>query len=109
MVYVTVLKDQNEQYIGFECIGHAGYAEAGEDIVCAGVSVLVINTVNSLSRFTKEKFKTELDEETGRIGIRFCHPAGHDARLLVDSMVLGLQGVQENYGAGYITLDFKEV
>ena len=109
MVVATVLKNQNGQYIGFECIGHAGYAKAGEDIVCAGVSVLVINTVNSLDCFTGEKFRTDMDEKTGRIGIRFHHPAGHDAKLLMDSLILGLQGIQQNYGVGYITLDFKEV
>ena len=109
MVFVTVLKNQNEQYIGIECIGHAGYAEAGEDIVCAGVSVLVINTVNSLDCFTEEKIRTDIDEKTGRIGVHFRRSPGHDAKLLMDSLILGLQGIQENYGVGYITLDFKEV
>ena len=109
MVFVTVLKDYHGQYIGFDCTGHAGIAAAGKDIVCAGVSALVINTVNSIDRFTGEAFEVDSGAEEGRISVRFCHPAGHDAGLLMDSMVLGLQGVQESYGAGYITLEFKEV
>ena len=28
-------------YIGFECSGHSGYAEAGSDIVCAAISTAV--------------------------------------------------------------------
>lgn len=109
MVFVTVLKNDHGQYIGFDCTGHAGFAAAGTDIVCAGVSALVINTVNSIDRFTEEAFEIDSGEEEGRIGVRFYRPAEHDAGLLMDSMVLGLQGIQESYGAGYITLEFKEV
>ena len=49
---------------GFDCLGHAGYAEEGEDIVCAGISALVINTINSLGVYTKENFSTDSDEES---------------------------------------------
>ena len=41
----------------FLLFGHAEYADAGEDIVCAGISVLVINTINALGMFTKEQFR----------------------------------------------------
>ncbi len=109
MIHVTVLKNQNGKYIGFNCIGHAGFADAGKDIVCAGVSSLVINTVNSISVLTKERFDMDTDEICGRISLRFCGPCGHDAGLLMESMILGLQGIKKQYGSGYITLDFKEV
>ena len=33
--------------------------ENGQDIVCAAVSALIINTVNSLETFTKEKFQAK--------------------------------------------------
>ena len=38
MIEITVYRNQNNLYTGFDCIGHAGYANAGEDVVCAGVS-----------------------------------------------------------------------
>ncbi|MCI8490908.1 MAG: ribosomal-processing cysteine protease Prp [Lachnospiraceae bacterium] len=108
MILVTVYRNQNEQYTGFDCMGHAGFAEAGEDIVCAGVSALVINTINSISCFTGEKFHVDSKEETGEISFRFQQTAEHDGELLMNALVLGLQGIQNNYGAGYITLNFKE-
>lgn len=37
---------EGERIIGFEICGHSGYAEAGEDIVCASVSSAV-NLVNA--------------------------------------------------------------
>ena len=109
MIHVTIFQNKYKECVGFQTEGHAEYADAGEDIVCAGISVLVINTINALGMFTKEQFKTNQDEETGLISVSFEQPAGHDAKLLLDTMVLGLQGIQNNYGNDYIILNFKEV
>ncbi len=43
--------------------GHAGYAARGSDIVCAAVSVLAQNTVNSIEHFTQDSFTADVDEE----------------------------------------------
>ena len=48
MIHVTIYENQKHEYTAFNCIGHAQYGEPGEDIVCAAVSVLVINTINSI-------------------------------------------------------------
>ena len=109
MTKITIFRNRDQVFTGFDCLGHAGYAEEGEDIVCAGISALVINTINSLGVYTKEKFSTDSDEETGMITLRFDAPAGHDADLFMKSLVLGLQGIQNTYGNDYIILTFKEV
>ena len=109
MIKVTVYRNHAGQYTGLHCAGHAGFAEAGEDIVCAGVSVLVINTVNALEAFTDETFDARSDQKTGLIDIRLHHPSGHDGTLLLDAMVLGLQEIQDRYGTDYSFLSMKEV
>ena len=43
---------KNQKICGFEISGHAGYAQAGEDIVCSAVTVLCFNTVNAVEKFT---------------------------------------------------------
>ncbi len=48
MIHVTIYQNKKGEYTGFSATGHAGYAKAGEDIVCAAASVLMINTVNAL-------------------------------------------------------------
>ena len=53
--------------------------------------------------------RTDTDEDTGKILVKFEQPAGHDAELMMKSLVLGLQGIQNNYGVDYVTLNFKEV
>jgi len=108
MTNITILRDKNDSYLGFSCSGHAGYARAGEDIVCSAISVLTINTINSISSFTDAKFSMESNEENGELNMLLEMPVGKDAELLMKSLVLGLQGIQDNYKS-YITLNFKEV
>jgi uncharacterized protein YsxB (DUF464 family) len=47
-VITLKVRRKNGHIIRFELWGHAGYAEAGQDIVCAGVSALVIAAANGL-------------------------------------------------------------
>ncbi|CAM3217906.1 ribosomal-processing cysteine protease Prp [Lactococcus hircilactis] len=41
-------KKQNNQIYWYQVTGHAGFANIGNDIVCAGVSVLYITVTNTL-------------------------------------------------------------
>lgn len=109
MIAITIYQNKQGQYTRFSCVGHAKYADAGEDIVCAGVSALVLNTVNAIDAFTDEAFEADTDQASGLIDIRFRQPVGHDAKLLIDTMALGLQDIQKNYGTDYSLLNFKEV
>lgn len=109
MVKVTIYKTRDQKLKGFCCSGHAGYARHGEDIICAGVSILVLNTVNSMERFTDEKYDLETEESTGRIRFLLKDAPSEAAVLLLNSMILGLEGIISSYGKKYVTLKFKEV
>lgn len=109
MITITILKNKSGDYIGLKCIGHAEFAEYGEDIVCASVSMLVINTINSVEALVKEPFHCMQDEEIGLIDFKFEHVPSEQAKLLFDSMILGLTKVKRQYGKKYILLKFEEV
>lgn len=109
MITITVLKGHSGNYIGFHSFGHAGFADHGEDIVCAAVSMLVINTINSMEVLLNESFDCTEEEENGFIHFRFKNNPSDKAILLMDSMVLGLTQVQQQYGKKYILLKFEEV
>ena len=109
MTHVSIIKTRNGEYKGFNCIGHSGYAEAGEDIVCAAISVLVINAINSLEQLAGEKFKLVTNQEEGLIDCRFEKNINEKSILLLDSMVLGLQEIKKQYGKTFIDLTFEEV
>lgn len=44
-------KKKNNQVYWYQVTGHAGYADLGTDIVCAGVSALYITVTNTLLSF----------------------------------------------------------
>ena len=50
-------KNKNIHKIGI--LGHAGYADYGKDIVCAGVSSVVTTTVNAIEMFDKNYISYE--------------------------------------------------
>ena len=109
MTHITIYRNQKNVFTGFLCDGHAGYADAGEDIVCAGISTLVINTINSIEVLTDTEILADAEQESGTIHVNFPSGCDKQAKLLVDAMILGLQGIQKNYGKKFLTLDFKEV
>ena len=109
MTKVTIYKNVKNECVGFKALGHAGYAEEGEDIVCAAISILTINTMNSIDVFTDADVFLETDEEIGLIDYKVNKPT-KETSLLLDAMTLGLQTManDENY-AEYIDLLFEEV
>ena len=106
MITITV-KKRNGNYLEFVSKGHAGYAEEGQDIVCAAVSVLVINTVNSLEAFTDDQF--EVQEDDGYVSFHFTAPVSEKGTLLMDSLILGLTEIEHSYNNRYLTVKVKEV
>ena len=110
MTQITFYKTSAGEYRGFTCDGHAGYAGYGKDIVCASISVLVINTINSLAQITGEQMHVESDEDTGTIRCRFVNrPLNETSMALMDSLVLGLSQIEKQYGKNYCKLTFEEV
>ena len=107
MITITV-KKRDDSYLDFVSKGHAGYAEEGQDIVCAAVSAFIITTVNSLETFTTEKF--EAKEKDGYVSIHFQkYPNTDQGKLLMDSLLLGLTEIEHSYNNRYLTVKVKEV
>ena len=104
MITIKVRK-KNGSYEEFISKGHAGYAEAGQDIVCAAVSALVINTINSIEALTEDTFEDAVHQEKDVVSFQITSkPVSEKAELLLDSLVLGLQSVAKEYGKKYICL-----
>ena len=81
MIAVSVRLD------GITIDGHAGYAEAGKDIVCAGVTALTENLIDSIESLTKDTI--QYDITLGRADIYFKN-LSEAGKLLVDSFFLGI-------------------
>ena len=107
MIKITVIK-KAEQYQGFVISGHAGYAkDDADDIICAAVSVLAVNTANSLEALAHVPVQAE--KEDGYLSCQFGDGLNSEGKLLMDSMILGMQSICKNYGKKYTQLSFEEV
>ena len=118
MIQVVITR-QNGNYKSFICSGHAGFkSERGfgrflkpqGDVVCAGVSAIVINTVNCLQDLLHEDIGCDYySEEGGLITCAFRSIPTHEASLLIDSMIHGLEWIRSEYGERYLKFEIEEV
>lgn len=109
MTKITIYKNSKGIYKGLKSNGHAGYADYGQDIVCAAVSALIINLINSIEKLTEDNIEVVSDEKKGLIAIKFKNDITDKSKLLMDSLTLGLQGIENTYSSEYIRVIFKEV
>ena len=104
MIEITRIKNEHGENIGFRCLGHAGFARHGKDIVCAAVSGLVLNTINSVEAFTEDKFSCAQEEKSGLVEFIIVSQVSKESALLMDSLFLGLTNIQHDYGKRFITV-----
>ena len=97
MTRITFYRDSNDKLTGFECKGHAGYAEAGEDIVCAAIYILTINFVNSVELLTDSFPEVVEDSDKGYLKVTIKEYDKDDVQLLFNSLSLGLDNIREEY------------
>ena len=108
MTKVTVYKNNTGDITGFRCEDHSGFARAGKDIVCAAVSALVLNTINSIEKFTEDDFSGTQDEKNAVITFSLEPGYGRDSQLLLNSFVLGISNIMKE-NKKYLSITFEEV
>ena len=109
MIQVNILRDRDEVVKGIEINGHAGYAEYGQDVLCAAVSALALNMANSVESFTDDHFEGSVSEDGGEFSFSFPDSISPESQLLMKSLILGLESVRDEFGAEYINFRFREV
>ena len=86
---------------GYRAQGHTGYAEAGEDIVCAAVSALTQTTLNGLTNVLKAPVMFEIDDEAALLEARLTPQATEAqveaAQLLLKTLLEGLRAIERSY------------
>lgn len=108
MLTVTFSKNSDDIYYEVRIEGHAEYAEMGQDIVCAGISALFFNTATSIVELTPDEVELWQEEENEISGFRIISSTISDeAVLLMDSLILGLNGIADEYGDKYIVIIYR--
>ena len=108
MTRITLYKDFNGTIKGFKIDGHAGYADKGEDIVCAAISILAVNTQNSIESFCEDAFKQKFEEKSALMEFMIEGDPSHDAELLLKSFESGIIGISREY-PDFVNHEYKEV
>ena len=105
MISIEIFRDRDGNILGLRSRGHADYAESGSDVVCAAVSMLVINSLNAIEKFSSTGVKlNDKDQEEGVIDVNFTDLPDEKAEIILDTMLLGLEDVAAQYGKKYLKL-----
>ena len=95
MTTVTLLHSEGK-LSGFLCKGHAGFARAGKDIVCAAVSVLSTTCANALESVAGIVPEIEVDDGYMKVML----PDGcdnHDAMVILRIFEQGVRDIEASY------------
>jgi len=106
MIKARFFRNDNDRLYGFKIANH------GNPIVCAAVSALTINTVNSIELLTGEKFSRFVCKRCGIIKISIPKleegNQSNDTELLLKSFLLGLTDIQKEYSKHIKIIDERK-
>ena len=91
---IEVIHHKKNQHISID--GHAGFAQIGEDIVCAGVSTLVQTMVVSIETLTEDKNKIKYDMSPGKADIYYGN-LSKESDALINSFFVGVKLIASAY------------
>lgn len=115
MIEIAIYKNAQQNIMRYIIDGHANYANKGEDIVCAAVSVLAQTTLMSLKEVIKikeNKLNYHIDNEKGYLKVELLPDISEDklrdAQIVLKTLIVGLESIIIGYPE-YITLEYGEV
>ena len=79
---------EGNRITGFSISGHSGYAEAGQDIVCAAISAVVTMAEATINDVCGAKAKVRVKDEQARITLTL--PVSCDEEESVQAVLAGM-------------------
>lgn len=86
---------------GITVDGHAGYAEIGNDIICAAVSALTQGLIHALEALTDDRIFYKITG--GHVDIEYEN-LSESGQLLIDSFFIAVSDIQLTYGKDYVNI-----
>lgn len=100
MINITIVKS-DDKIITIEATGHSGYAESGQDIVCAAVSTLTQALINGLIEVVEITPKYIIDEDIPHLSVTLPkdlkEEKSKNAQVLMSSTYLALKDIANSY------------
>ena len=107
MTNITFYVKSDNSIAGFKSKGHAAYSVKGTDVVCASVSILIINTINSIEKLTADKCNYKINDRRATIDFEM-DDIGRESQVLLQALKMGLEGIAGNY-PGNVMIKIEEV
>ena len=79
---------EEDRITGFSISGHSGYAEAGQDIVCAAISAVVTMAEATINDICGAKAKVRVKDADARITLTL--PASCDEEDTIQAVLAGM-------------------
>ena len=79
---------EDDRITGFTISGHSGYAEAGQDIICAAISAVVTMAEATINDVCGAKAKVRVKDEDARVTLTL--PASCDEEESVQAVLAGM-------------------
>ena len=79
---------EDDRITGFSVSGHSGYAEAGQDIICAAISAIVTMAEATINDVCGAKAKVRVKDEDARITLTL--PTSCDEEESVQAVLAGM-------------------
>ncbi|MDR3156493.1 MAG: ribosomal-processing cysteine protease Prp [Lactobacillales bacterium] len=102
MIHVSLKRGDASEIVSGTLVGHAANGEYGCDVVCAAVSSLAFNVVNSIETLAGFSPLVELDQEEGgylhfEILGELTNKQKQTTQILLESFLLGLIAIEEEH------------
>ena len=89
------IEENNTRIVSIKVSGHSNYDEKGKDIVCAGVSAIVVGGINSLYNEDKEAIEYECKEGYSYIFVKNIDNT--NIQKILDVITTQLYTIEESY------------
>lgn len=102
MINIEVIRNSENKVCGVKVLNH------GDPIVCSAVSILFLNTCNSIEEFTSAEFSVDVAPDGGDAVLTVSKfDEEGKAELLLNSLVLGYKSIEieESYKDDIIVYD----
>ena len=90
---------EGDRITGFSISGHSGYAEAGQDIVCAAVSAVVTMAEATINDVCGAKAKVRVKDEDARVTLTLPTSCDEEesVQAVLAGMMLTLMSLRDDY------------
>lgn len=97
MTKVVFRRDAEGMISSVDILGHAGYADEGEDIVCAAITSAVQLAHIMLNDMMGLVFDTVVEQEGAHIAMDFSDDVREAAQNVLEALQMHYREMQENY------------